>query len=741
MKMCYNYPFSALKKDGRMEQARSNICGILFCFNEEQIIADTLYFYLSQGIDLVVFDNNSTDSTPDIIQSFCASPARYPGKIRETLTLVTEGYEWSRILRTACEYMHAHLSHYEWIIVVDADAFYRSPVKGLSLLEFIDAAKNAGYNVLSGELYEFYPTEKDDPSIASPVERMRYYRRVEEGLHIVLKYQKIFRYHTSLDFYTMGGHIVKRDKPRVLNSVRFIYKHYPWVSFEHGLKKIFRDRKPRYVERKEHPTWHWHWMGMLPIKKDLIKDADSLRAYNEEALLMSRWLFFWIMRCPLIKWLRNAVFYLSRIKSFCGYIKYIAHAFSFGSARHTLHLFMREMRKAVIADVKNLTASPPDSSSKVKKIDNFIAKLKLLILSYRSILQQEAAVFGYPKTYHFLMTNLCNAQCIFCNQSGEKKSAGEITLEKFKLMVSNIPVQAARVFTFSGGGEPLLCRDLFGIIKFVNESFPWVDVRLRTNGLLLLQRIEELAQAKNLRLEISIHGSPQTNDAILQRQKTEDIFKAIVLLNELLARAHKRMYKVFYPCVSRLNINDMPWLIRKAAELKVDEVSVSFCRYFPSSLNNGKEKLKTADSLFFHKELYNDVIMRTKKLAKSLKVGFEHEPVFFGDFKDKPCLQPWLITVVDWDGTVYPCTGGEVWFKAEAAKGKYHFGNLLKEHLYQFWNNDSYLMIRRTCSHRNREDFIPECKNCHNALCFKGPGAEQRHILRPLFSGSAYFST
>jgi len=551
---------------------------------------------------------------------------------------------------------------------------------------------------------------------------MKYYKVMDKGIYFTLKYHKIFLYHPTIDFYTASGHICMRDKPRVYERIKFIYKHYPWTSYEHGLKKIFRDRKPRYVERKDSTTLHWQWMGMLPIKKDLVKNSGSLLYYDESKILMPHSRFFLIMRFVFLRFLWNIFGFFKYLWNAFGFLGYMVNSFSFGSKRNTMRLVVREIKKGIGRLMR------PKEVSSDKKAGDFISNLKVMILSYKAIIQQEPCTFGFPGIYHFLMTNYCNAQCIFCNQiSGCKPK--EITLEKFRAMVEHVPVHSAKAFYFSGGGEPLLCRDLFPIIKFVNTSFPWIDVHLRTNGLLIEKFADELAQSNITRLEISVHGEAEINDSILQKNTSEEIFKGIALLNERLKHYNKKMYKVFYPCVSRLNIEGIPALIRKAAQLRVNEVSVNFCRYFPDAINRPGGRLNVEDSLFFHKQLYNDTIGKAKRVARTLGVHLECEPLFFKKFKEKACLLPWVVVVIDWDGDVYPCNGGEVWLNAKVKSGEYHFGNLLKEHLYEFWNNDTYVKIRRTCSYRFREDFIPECKNCPNTLCFKGPDEKSRHIL------------
>src|SRR5215472_9486319 len=84
-------------------------CGFLFCYNEEQILRESLLHYLNQGVDLVVVDNESADGSMQIVADLQCTGSSRPGKIRGVLRVHTEGYEWQTILRQACIYMHRHL--------------------------------------------------------------------------------------------------------------------------------------------------------------------------------------------------------------------------------------------------------------------------------------------------------------------------------------------------------------------------------------------------------------------------------------------------------------------------------------------------------------------------------------------------------------------------------------------------------------------------------------------------------
>ena len=253
-----------------MNHPARKACGILFCYNEEHILAESVRHYLNQGIDLVLIDNDSSDSSVEIARSFQTDASSYRGRLIDIQRIETDGYEWRKILQFACQYMHENLSDYEWILTIDADSFYYSPAREMPLLTFMDHMKGYGYNVIDGIWYDFRPTEQDDPSKSSHAERMRFCK-VEPWR---VPQQKIFTYDPSIDFYTSWGHCCYRQKQRVA-VIKFLYHHYPWVSLEHGRKKIFKERNPRYVDRKDHPHMHPGYGGKLPIETDLIDELPE----------------------------------------------------------------------------------------------------------------------------------------------------------------------------------------------------------------------------------------------------------------------------------------------------------------------------------------------------------------------------------------------------------------------------------------------------------------------------------
>lgn len=332
-----------------------------------------------------------------------------------------------------------------------------------------------------------------------------------------------------------------------------------------------------------------------------------------------------------------------------------------------------------------------------------------------------------PHSYHFLMNDYCNCACIFCNQTLSESITKEITLEKFKTILSHIPLGRVMNLHFTGGGEPLLSKDIFCIIEHINSHYPHITVSIRTNGLLIKKYAKTIADLNISSLEISVHGLSDQNDHIMQREGvTDTVFEGIGLLNDLLHAKNKKISKTFCTVVSRPNIHTLPALIKKAAELKIEKVIAEFCRYYPHRTG---PKLPEKDSLYYHQGLYNRIILKSKALAWTLGVCFEHDPLFGQPVRKFSCSMPWIVMLVGPEGDVYPCCGGEVWFNDHVKSGKYYFGNLLKEPLLSFWDNTTYARLRKGLASVGNKSLMPECRTCHRLTYTVSPDIKEAHIL------------
>jgi radical SAM protein with 4Fe4S-binding SPASM domain len=129
---------------------------------------------------------------------------------------------------------------------------------------------------------------------------------------------------------------------------------------------------------------------------------------------------------------------------------------------------------------------------------------------------------GAPITIVWNVTNRCNLNCLHCHQdSSPAHSDGELTTSQAFRVIDNMNEAGVAILTFSGG-EPLLRKDIYDIIRRANDS--GILCTIASNGTLITPTIaRELAKAGIKRVEIGLDGArPQTHDFLRNKRGSFD---------------------------------------------------------------------------------------------------------------------------------------------------------------------------------------------------------------------------
>lgn len=125
-------------------------------------------------------------------------------------------------------------------------------------------------------------------------------------------------------------------------------------------------------------------------------------------------------------------------------------------------------------------------------------------------------------------TNLCNLKCAFCPTSDEKlltkvgREKGSMPLELFRKVVDGarqFPVRMKEVCLFKDG-EPLLNKDICGMISYLKQVNICDVIKIFTNGLLLTPELNrELVSAGLDFIRISVEGvHPEKYESLCGRR-------------------------------------------------------------------------------------------------------------------------------------------------------------------------------------------------------------------------------
>ena len=183
-----------------------------------------------------------------------------------------------------------------------------------------------------------------------------------------------------------------------------------------------------------------------------------------------------------------------------------------------------------------LLSTPCDYSNLKDKHTKEIIKMKKKDLDWAA--NEVKELIKHPKlTYLFLEVTLrCNAKCEHCGSScGYDIPKDEISAEELKKALLEIHEHygAKNVFLTITGGEPLMRRDLFDIMKYaVGLGFHW---GMTTNGMLIDEKMIEKFREANLEsISISLDGMKETHESFRKVPGSFDkIMKALKLLQGL----------------------------------------------------------------------------------------------------------------------------------------------------------------------------------------------------------------
>jgi hypothetical protein len=133
----------------------------------------------------------------------------------------------------------------------------------MNLRDSIEWVDRLGYNCIGFRVYHFPPVDDGFVSGSDPREHFRYWKEAADFDRSQLKCWKGGR---PVSLVPSGGHEAAFPNRNVF-PIPFLMRHYPIRTSEQGRRKVFEERKGRFVARERARDWH--------IQYDSITDADS----------------------------------------------------------------------------------------------------------------------------------------------------------------------------------------------------------------------------------------------------------------------------------------------------------------------------------------------------------------------------------------------------------------------------------------------------------------------------------
>lgn len=317
----------------------------------------------------------------------------------------------------------------------------------------------------------------------------------------------------------------------------------------------------------------------------------------------------------------------------------------------------------------------------------------LLRVSYSKLIENNPlkdVIYIPPIRYFLELTYRCNLRCPFCFIN-EDRHKNEMTTHEWLDIIHQIPFFA--VISLVAG--EVMIRDDFNIILENACMQTLGKVSLITNGLLLDEdRINSFIKNNMLLLSVSIDGFEKNHDLIRNKK---GLWDNICLNLEYLKKQKEILHKKrpmldIKSVILENNLDDLPKIYKKSAELNADFYSLSFKRnnYLRQNSKLYEEFSKEFYAhvypldFYFDREHFIEVYKELESLSKKLKTKIRYAPKFkpIGDLdkilnyfslgnknvKDiyKPCYIPYSSLFITPEGDVYPCLS----YKAGNVKGR-----------------------------------------------------------------------
>ena len=273
-----------------------------------------------------------------------------------------------------------------------------------------------------------------------------------------------------------------------------------------------------------------------------------------------------------------------------------------------------------------------------------------------------------PKWIAWEITRRCNLNCVHCRSSSELEAIGhpDFSLDEAKRVIDDISSYASPVLVLSGG-EPLLREDVFDIARY--GAGKGLRMCLATNGTLVNEEICEKIKAADIKMvSLSLDGatsevhdnfrnSPGAFDATVNAAKLFKKNGIKFLVNSSFTKRNQGEIGNIYKFVKGLGATAwyMFMIVPTGRGEDIMEELVSMEDY-EEFLDWHYEMEKNEDEMLVRPTCAPSYYRVVLQKAKEQGDDFKRRTLQFSTGGSKGCLAGQLISLLDVDGNLLPCS-------------------------------------------------------------------------------------
>ncbi len=259
-----------------------SVVAIIAAYNEADIIDHVIGDLIRQGVSIYFLDDGSTDGTVAAVERYVGRGVVGIERLADTLAdAAPDGFAWERILRRKAQL--AHQLDASWFMHHDADEFRESPWSHVSLSDAIRRVDTLGFNAIDFASLDFWPVHDRFRAGDDVRDAFRFYS--EQAPYDRLQIRCWKKTDHLVDLASSGGHDARFPGRRIF-PMRFLLRHYPIRGQAHGERKVFRERRSRFLEQERARGWHVQYDGMQE-GASFIRDPSTLTPYDPDAVRLA----------------------------------------------------------------------------------------------------------------------------------------------------------------------------------------------------------------------------------------------------------------------------------------------------------------------------------------------------------------------------------------------------------------------------------------------------------------------
>ena len=280
-----------------------------------------------------------------------------------------------------------------------------------------------------------------------------------------------------------------------------------------------------------------------------------------------------------------------------------------------------------------------------------------------------------PKfNWHLEVSSKCSLACPRCPRT-EKPGMYKVTELDTKFIknvfTKEILDQTLSILFCGGQGDPVYCKDLLSIIRYIKKSNPIINVKIITNGSYKTKQWwEELAEILNEHDSVifSVDGWDQESN---NKYRVNSNFESIILGINTLSKNNQKINIIWSTIVFAFNENDLERIQKTAEHNGATHFQIVQSSLFGSKVSSYNDPELGYDPLepnykgtFWHSDRGLLVNLKEKSISKTtldlqekIKKEYESKHNLFKDLDILPgCLLNERGLYIDAEGILYPCS-------------------------------------------------------------------------------------